>query len=82
MPVAYIDIPSGLTTNVKKQLVQEVAASIHHAYAIPDTRVFLREWAPEQTSVDGALSAAFRPIWTSSSRPACRPIANGSSSHA
>ena len=40
MPVAYIDIPSGLATSVKKLLVQEVAQSIHHAYPIPDTVCF------------------------------------------
>jgi phenylpyruvate tautomerase PptA (4-oxalocrotonate tautomerase family) len=62
MPVAYIDIPSGLTTNVKKLLVQEVAESIHHAYPIPDARVLLREWTREQMSIDGVLGAPFRPI--------------------
>jgi phenylpyruvate tautomerase PptA (4-oxalocrotonate tautomerase family) len=62
MPVAYIDVPSGLTSSAKAQLVKEVAESIHHAYPIPDTRVFLREWTAEQMSIDGALGAAFRPI--------------------
>jgi hypothetical protein len=62
MPVAYIDIPSGLTSSAKAQLVREVAESIHNAYPIPDTRVFLREWMPEQTSIDGALAAPFRPV--------------------
>ena len=62
MPVAYIDIPSGLTTSAKAQLVKDVAESIHHAYPIPDTRVYLREWTPEQTSVDGVLAAPFRPV--------------------
>src|SRR5262245_48248925 len=62
MPVAYIDIPTGLTKSAKAQLVKDVAESIHNAYPIPDTRVLLREWTAEQTSVDGALGAAFRPI--------------------
>jgi phenylpyruvate tautomerase PptA (4-oxalocrotonate tautomerase family) len=62
MPVAYIDIPSGLTSSAKAQLVREVAESIHNAYPIPDTRVFLREFAAEQTSIDGVLAAPFRPI--------------------
>ena len=53
MPVAYIDLLSGLKLDAKKKLVTEVAASIHHAYMIPDTRVFLREWSAEQISVDG-----------------------------
>jgi phenylpyruvate tautomerase PptA (4-oxalocrotonate tautomerase family) len=62
MPVAYIDIPTGLATNAKAQLVKEVAGSVHDAYPIPDTRVFLREWVAEQTSIDGVLAAPFRPV--------------------
>jgi len=62
MPVAYIDLPSGLKADTKKKLVKDVADSIHHAYMIPDTRVFLREWPVEQTSVDGQIGAPMRPI--------------------
>src|SRR5262245_18257170 len=62
MPVEYLDLPSGLAADVKKKLVKEVADSIHHAYMIPDTRVLLREWPAEQTSVDGELARPMRPI--------------------
>ena len=62
MPVAYIDIPSGLTSNSKAQLMKEVSESLHDAYPIPDTRVYLREFAAEHTSFDGVISAPFRPI--------------------
>jgi phenylpyruvate tautomerase PptA (4-oxalocrotonate tautomerase family) len=62
MPCAYIDLPSGLRVDIKKKLVKEVAESIHHAYMIPDTRVFLREWPAEQTSVDGELARPMRPV--------------------
>jgi hypothetical protein len=62
MPVAYLDLPSGLGADIKKKLVKEVADSIHHAYMIPDTRVFLREWPTEQMSVDGQLGSPMRPI--------------------
>jgi phenylpyruvate tautomerase PptA (4-oxalocrotonate tautomerase family) len=64
MPVAYIDLPFGLMLDTKKKLVTNVAASIHHAYMIPDTRVFLREWSAEQISVDGQLGVPMRPICT------------------
>jgi hypothetical protein len=37
MPVAYLDLPTGLASDTKKKLVKEVADSIHHAYMIPDT---------------------------------------------
>ena len=62
MPVVIIDIPSGLTSSVKAQLHKDVAESIHHAYQMPDTRVYLREWTGEQTSFDGVVGAAFRPM--------------------
>src|SRR5215471_14501026 len=61
MPVAYLDLPSGLGADTKKKLVKEVAGLIHHAYMIPDTRVFLREWPAEQMSVEGQLGSPMRP---------------------
>ena len=35
MPVAYLDLPSGLEVETKKKFVKEVAESIHHAYISP-----------------------------------------------
>ena len=62
MPCAYLDLPSGLAVDIKQKLVKEVARSIHDAYVIPDTRVFLHEWPAEQTSVDGELARPMRPV--------------------
>jgi len=62
MPVAIIDIPYGLPWGSKEQLHKDVAESMHHAYQMPDNRVYLREWTPEQTSFDGVVGGAFRPI--------------------
>ena len=62
MPVAYLDLQSGLSVDIKQKLVKEVAKHIHDAYMIPDTRVLLREWPADQTSVDGELSRPMRPI--------------------
>lgn len=64
MPVAYIDLPSGLRAETKRRLVKEVAAALHEAYQIIDTRVLLTEWGAEQTSADGVLGAPMRPICT------------------
>lgn len=64
MPVAYIDLPTGLRADSKRHLVKEVAAALHEAYRIIDTRVLLNEVAPEQTSTDGVLAAPMRPICT------------------
>ena len=63
MPIAYIDLRAGLPAPTKQLLVRSVADAIHAAYLIADTRVFLREWTAEQTSVDGALGQ-HRPICT------------------
>jgi hypothetical protein len=62
MPVAIIDIPSGLKSSAKEQLHKDVAEIMHDAYQIPDNRVYLREWAAEHTSFDGVVGAPFRPI--------------------
>jgi len=62
MPVVIIDIPSGLTNSAKAQLHKDAFESLHHAYQMPDCRVFLREWAVDQTSFDDVIGAAFRPI--------------------
>ena len=62
MPVAIIDIPSGLKSSAKEQLHKDVAESMHDAYQMPDNRVYLREWVAEHTSFDGVIGAPFRPI--------------------
>src|SRR5262249_59979892 len=62
MPVAVIDIPSGLPWGAKEQLHKDVAESIHDACQMPDTRVYLREWTPEHTSFDGLVGGSFRPM--------------------
>ena len=62
MPVAYLDLPSGLAVDIKKKLLKEVAEFVHDAYMIPDTRVFIREWPAEQFSMDGELGRPMRPV--------------------
>ncbi len=69
MPVAFLELPSGLGMDTKKKLVKDVADAIHDAYQIPDTRVFLREWPTDQTSIDGQLGRPLGPSATSSFRP-------------
>src|SRR5215831_19006920 len=62
MPVAIIDIRYGLPWGSKEQLHKDVTESMHHAYQMPDNRVYLREWTPEQTSFDGVVGGPFRPV--------------------
>jgi len=63
MPIAYIDLRAGLPVPTKELLAKNVAEALDAAYHIDDTRIFLREWTAEQTSVDGVLGRQ-RPICT------------------
>jgi phenylpyruvate tautomerase PptA (4-oxalocrotonate tautomerase family) len=58
MPVAYLDVPPGLPADAKKPLVQEIFTALDEAYRVPDTRIFVREWPPENVSQDGRLDGA------------------------
>ena len=62
MPVVIIDIPSGLTKGAKEQLHKDLFGCMHHAYQMPDCRVYLHDWPAEQTSFDGVIGGAFRPM--------------------
>ena len=63
MPVAYVDLPSGLSAHSKKKLVSQLYEAIHHTYPIDDTRVLLREFSLEDVSQDGRLdSESMRPV--------------------
>jgi len=42
MPVAYIDIPTGVNDGAKKKIFTEIYEAIHQAWPIPDTRVLIR----------------------------------------
>jgi len=57
MPISYIDVPQGIRIDAKKKLVKEVYTALDEAYRIPDTRIFLREWALESVSQDGRLDS-------------------------
>jgi hypothetical protein len=65
MPVAYIDIPTGLKDSAKKKIFTQMHEAIHEAYPIPDTRVLIREWPSEAVSQDGRIeNVPMRPICT------------------
>jgi hypothetical protein len=65
MPVAYVDIPTGVDDGAKKRLLQELYEAIHEAWPIPDTRVLIREWRTEAVSQDGRVEdMPMRPICT------------------
>src|SRR5262245_7106141 len=62
MPVAYVDLPTDLGVETKTKLMKDVFEAMHHAWNIPDTRVYLREWPAGQFNIDGDIEHAFRPI--------------------
>ena len=65
MPVAYVDVPTGLNDSAKKKIFTEVYEAVHEAYPIPDTRVLIREWPYEAVSQDGRIEdVPMRPICT------------------
>jgi hypothetical protein len=65
MPVAYVDIPAGVTDSSKSKIFRELYEAIHQAWPIPDTRVLIREWADEAVSQDGRIERVpMRPICT------------------
>jgi hypothetical protein len=65
MPVAYVDIPTGVNNGAKKKIFQELYEEIHEAWPIPDTRILIREWPNEAVSQDGRIeNVPMRPICT------------------
>jgi hypothetical protein len=65
VPVAYIDVPTGVNEEAKKKIFTETYEAIHEAWPIPDTRVLIREWPDETVSQDGRIERVpMRPICT------------------
>jgi len=52
MPVAYIDIPTGVNDGAKKKIFTEMYEAIHQAWPIPDTRPGSRGDPPAQRNED------------------------------
>jgi hypothetical protein len=50
--------PSRRFIRREKTLVGEIFTALDEAYRVPDTRIFIREWPPENVSQDGRLDAA------------------------
>ena len=57
MPVVFIEAPPGIRAEAKKQMVERITTAIDDAYHIGDTLIFLREYAPENVSMDGTLQS-------------------------
>ena len=66
MPIAYLDVPTGLETSRKQQLVAAMYEALAEAYPFPDDhRIFLREWPLDSVSQNGLLgSEPPRPVFS------------------
>jgi hypothetical protein len=70
MPVAYVDIPTGVSDSGKTKILNEIYGAVHEAWPIPDTRVLIREWPSEAVSQDGRIEdMPMRPICTVAAPP-------------
>lgn len=57
MPVCLIEAPTGIRNDARKRLVEKTTAALDEAYHVPDVRIFLREYPPENVGQDGRLQA-------------------------
>ncbi len=56
-PVCFLEVPPGIRTEVKRQLVKRVRAAITEAYHLPDVLIFFREYPLDMVSQDGGLQS-------------------------
>lgn len=57
MPQVLIEAPTGVPSDAKQKMMREISAAVHEAFHIPDVRVWLREYAPENVAQDGEIGA-------------------------
>lgn len=64
MPVGYLDVPTGVDSEGKRELVKALYEALGEAYPFPDDhRIFLREWPADNVSQNGLLgSEPARPV--------------------
>lgn len=74
MPVLYIDGPSGLTKETKRQLIEEALQSLVTAYHMPDDRVYISEFALDEVG-HTAYENSTMSIQSEPARIVCRIIA-------
>jgi phenylpyruvate tautomerase PptA (4-oxalocrotonate tautomerase family) len=63
MPQFLIEAPTGIGDDAKRKMMTELTEAIDAAYHIPDVRIWLREYSPENVAQDGRLNAEpIRPL--------------------
>jgi phenylpyruvate tautomerase PptA (4-oxalocrotonate tautomerase family) len=63
MPQFFIEAPTGVRLDAKQKMMKQITEAIDAAYHIPDVRIWLREYSPNQVAQDGRLAAEpIRPL--------------------
>jgi phenylpyruvate tautomerase PptA (4-oxalocrotonate tautomerase family) len=63
MPQFLIEAPAGIGDDAKRKMMAELTEAIDAAYHIPDVRIWLREYSPENVAQDGRVNAEpIRPL--------------------
>lgn len=73
-PIMLLDVPSGPPVT-KRFLLKEYTAALDDTYRFPDTRICVREHAPEDVSQDTERCTPQRSGLSSSRLPSCAAAA-------
>ena len=57
MPVVFLEVPPGIRTDAKKDLVQKLTNSIEEVYPIGETLIFFREYPLDMVAENGGLQS-------------------------
>jgi phenylpyruvate tautomerase PptA (4-oxalocrotonate tautomerase family) len=71
MPICFIEGPSGLTKNSKKELIEKTLNSLVKAYQMPDDRVFVKENAMLDTGHTHHSEIVGTSVQSENARPVC-----------
>lgn len=71
MPICFIEGPSGLHENSKKELMEKTLKSLVKAYQMPDDRVFIKENSVIDTGHTGHLDISEVIVQAENAKPVC-----------
>ncbi|WP_084964788.1 tautomerase family protein [Thermoactinospora rubra] len=63
MPQLFIEAPTGIQPDAKRQMMREITDAVDAAFRIPDVRIWLREYPADNVAQDGRPAAEpVRPV--------------------
>ena len=57
MPIVFMEVPPGIRTDAKKNLVRKINSAIEEVYPIGETLIFFREYPLEDVAENGMLQS-------------------------